>query len=156
MNLNNNLVSPGGKELFGFGGGTSWRTTLFRGYMVSLEWLVGAKSTEPIMIVQDAKRGHDAGAFGICLSSIGKYADQSGGASPGALQACREALATLGKPQLEIEAKALLDLVLHFTSDLIKMPVAPMAVRKTEIGTAMLEVELKNEFTGKTEREVSI
>ena len=156
MNLNQNLLGPTGAELFAFGGDTAWRTTTYRGYTVSLEWFVGAKSTEPIMILQAARAGHDAGAFGICLSSIGKYADQSGYASPGALEACKAALPTLGKSLIDIEAKALLDVILHFTSELIKMPVAPVAVRKAELGTAMLEVELTNEFTGKTEREVSI
>ena len=156
MQLNNNLVGATGKEIFGFGGETAWRVVIYRGYIASLEWLVGARSTEPILCIQDAKRGHDAGVFGICLSSIGKYADQSGYASPGALVACWQALPILGKAPLEIEARKVLDVILHFASDLIKMPVAPMAVRKTELGKAMLEVELTDENTGKVQEEVSI
>lgn len=156
MNLNHNLLGPTGAELFAFGGDTAWRTTTYRGYIVSLEWFVGAKSTEPILMLQAARAGHDAGAMGICLSSIGKYADQSGYAAPGALAACKEALATLGKAPIDLEAKALLDVILHFASELIKMPVAPLAVRKTELGKAMLEVELRDENTGKVQEEVSI
>ena len=156
MQLNNNMVGATGKEIFGFGGETAWRVVIYRGYIVSLEWLVGARSTEPILCIQDAKRGHDAGVFGICLSSIGKYADQSGYASPGALVACWQALQALGKAPLEIEARKVLDLILHFASDLIKMPVAPLAVRKTELGQSMLEITLMDENTGKTIQEASV
>jgi len=156
MNINPNVLDPKGREIFAFGGDTAWRTTTYRGFIVTLEWFVGNRSTEPILMIQDAKQGHDHGAFGICLSSIGVYADQSGGPSDGALAACKRALPILGRSEIDIEAKALLDLILNFTPALINMPPAPVSVRKAEMGAPMIEVELSDEFTGKVQQEVSV
>jgi hypothetical protein len=46
-----------------------------------------------MMVIQDAKAGHNAGAFGICLSSIGAYVDPDtpSNAAPGAFQRCKRA-----------------------------------------------------------------
>ena len=143
MNLNNNLVDPKGREIFSFGGQTAHKTTTFRGYLVSLEWFVGKRSTEPMMVIQSARAGIDAGAFGICLSSIGAYADPSGGPAAGALEICKGELANLGRAPLDFEARALLDVILQFAPDLILMPPAPMDVRRQESAGPMLEVERK-------------
>lgn len=156
MNINALIKDGSDRDIYTFGGNAAWKTTTFRGYLVVLEWFVGAKSVEPMLCIQDAKRGEDSGMFGVCLSSIGVYADQSGGPSPGALAACKRALPVLGKAPIDMEAKALLDVVLQFTPDLIMMPPAPVAVRQEEVGRPLIEVELKNEADGKVEREVSL
>lgn len=156
MNINGSILDATGRELFGFGGTTAWRTHSFRGYLVSLEWFVGSRSTEPILMIQDEKAGFDAGALGICLSSIGKYVDERGSAAPGVMPHIWRALDTMGKPMLDIEARTLLDVIVRFAPDLIKMPPTPVAVRREEVRRPLLEVELKDENTGKTQQEVSI
>lgn len=156
MNINSLVQDSLGREIFSFGGQrTSWRTETYRGYYCSLEWFIGSKTTEPMLCIQNANTPN-GGMLGICLSSIGKYADESGGASANALKYCRAALETLGKADLVIETKTLLDVILHFASDLIKMPPAPLAVRKEEVRAALIEVELKDESSGKVQREISI
>lgn len=156
MNINSLVTDGLGREIFSFGGRTSWKTHVFRGYYVSLEWFIGSQSTEPMLCIQAARRSPDMGMLGICLSSIGKYADQSGNATSEALQLCRNALPTLGKAKLEIEAKTLLDVILNFTSDLIKMPPAPLAVRREEVRAPLIEIELRDESSGKVQAEVSV
>lgn len=156
MNINPAIVDSYNREVFTFGGSTSWKTTRSKGYLVCLEWFVGNRSVEPILILQAERGGHDAGALGICLSSIGAYADPSGRPTPEALTLCYQALDTLGKARLAIEAKTLLDVILQFTPDLILMPAAPLAIRQEEQGAPMFEIEVRDENTGKTHSEVSI
>jgi hypothetical protein len=156
MNINQTILDATGREIYMFGGQTAWRTATYKGYLVTLEWFVGRRSTEPMMCIQAESQGIDAGMLGICLSSIGKYADPSGGPAATGLQACRDALPALGKPDLDIEVRRLMDVVLHFAPALILMPPAPSAVRKAESGQALLDVELTDERSGKTVSEVSI
>ena len=106
MNINRTFIGPDGHtEIYTFGGANALATYQYRGYVVSLEWFVGQRSTEPMMVIQCARcLGTELGAFGICLSSIGKYADSTGGAAPGALQHCMDALSILGRAKLTVEA----------------------------------------------------
>lgn len=156
MNLNTLIVDDAGRDIYQFGGNQAWKTTAFRGYIVILEWFVGRQSTEPMLVVQACSQAGDAGAFGICLSSIGAYADPSGGPAPGALQLCRDALPMLGKNVLDMEARALLDVVLRFAPDLINMPPAPLAMRREKPNRPLIEVELRDESSGKTQHEVAL
>lgn len=148
MDINPALCDVSGREIYQVGGEESVATYLYKGYHVSLEHFIGRRSTEPMLGIWSSD-----GAFGICLSSIGKYADPSGGPAEGALQACRDALDTLGKAQLEIEAKALLDVILHFTPALIGMRPRLRQARDLD---SLIEVEISDQATGKTVHEASI
>lgn len=150
MDINPALCDTSGRELYQFGGKHATSTHTFRGYHVSLEHFIGRRSSEPMMAIWA-----NDGAFGICLSSIGKYADPSGGPAKGALEACMEALDALGKAPIALEAKTLLDVILHFTPALIAMPPAPMEARQAD-KTSLLDVELTDERTGQTVQEASI
>lgn len=154
MNLNNAIVDTAGREIFAFGGETAWKTFCVHGYLVSLEWFVGRKSSEPMMVIQSARGGHDAGALGICLSSIGNYADPSGGAAEGAEARCFLELGNLCRAPLALEARLLLDVILQFTPHLIAMPPAPIDVRRRESAGPLLEVERR--ANGRTVQQVTI
>lgn len=156
MNINRTfLAADGHTEIYTFGGVNALATYQYRGYVVSLEWFVGNKSSEPMMVIQCARcLGTELGAFGICLSSIGKYADASGNAAPGALAACFEALSVLGRAKLTVEAHLLLDVILNFTEALVVMPPTPREVRLTEAAPPILDV--KHLSNGKLMEEASI
>jgi hypothetical protein len=158
MDINTPIVDAYGRQVFNFGGQNAFETHEYRGYFVSLEWFVGRRSTEPMMILRDAKAGNNAGAFGICLSSIGKYADPdtSSGAAPGALAECWKHLDCLGKPALAIEASLLLDVILHFATKLILMPPTPRAVVREARPDEIIDVELTDETTGRVTNQVSL
>jgi len=158
MDLNKTRLNIIGREVYTFAGEDAYETHIYRGYLVSLEWFTGARSTEPIMMIRDAKQGHDHGALGICLSSIGKYVDPDtpSNAAPGAFFACVEALPTLGKAQIPLEAKLLLDVIQHFASALILMPPTPRDVVRAAQPVPILDVQITHEETGKTHSEVSI
>lgn len=151
MNLNGNILDTTGREIYSFGGPNCYMATKARGYIVILEWLVGAQSTEPMMVLQAERRGPNAGAFAICLSSIGAYADPSGGAAPGAMTRCMEALDGLGRNVNSLEANTLLDVILRFVPDLINMPPAPKVVRNLELapGRQVMDVQVKHEASGR-------
>ena len=74
------------------------------------------------MLIWTSGCGLDAGVFGICLSSIGKYADPSGKPTPQAFLECWRALPILGRAQRDMEVYRLLDVILRHTPDLIRMP----------------------------------
>ena len=144
MNLNPNVVDTAGRELYSVGGEQSYATYSEGDYIVSLEWFTGKRTSEPIMVIWNARGGVDAGVFGICLSSIGKYADPSGRPAPTAMAAVAEALPVLGRALLGIEVSRLLDVILKRTPDLIAMPPAPMVLRRADAGTPLLEVERRD------------
>lgn len=150
MNLNMPLVDAYNREIWCFGGQDSYATHEFKGYLVTLEWFIGARSTEPMMCIQSARGGIDAGMLGICLSSIGAYADPSGGQAKGAMTRCMEALATLGKAPLAMEARTLLDVILQFAPKLILMPPTPRDVIQAAQPPSTIEIEVINKDTGKT------
>lgn len=159
MHLNSPIVDVTGRQIFTAGGSDAYSITdNYRGYWVSLEWFVGARSTEPVMMIQDAKHGHDAGMIGVCLSSIGAYADPDtpSNAAPGSIFRCAEHLPCLGKDKNAREARLLLDVILHFASALIAMPPTPRQVVLEAKGQALMDVEITHESTGKTHSEVSI
>ncbi len=155
MNLNPNVLDVAGRELYSVGGEQSYATYTEGDYIVSLEWFSGRKSSEPMMAIWNARGGFDAGVFGICLSSIGKYADPSGAPAPTAYAAVAEALPTLGRAMLTIEIHRLLDVILKRTPDLIAMPPAPLSVRRADAGEALWEVERKD-ASGKTVQEAAV
>lgn len=148
MNLDALILSPTGRPVYRIGENS--HAQFHSGdYSVSIEWHIEPRSTEPIMVIWPKHGGRDAGAFGICLSSIGKYADPSGKPTREAFLECWRALPTLGRAQIDIEVFRLLDVILRHTPDLIRCPPAPPAVRQAEAGEALLEITAKDEH-GKT------
>lgn len=156
MNINRTFLAPDGHtEIYTFGGVNALATYQYKGYVVSLEWFVGQRSTEPMMVIQCARcLGTELGALGICLSSIGKYADASGNATPEAIGHCMDALSILGRAKLGVEAHTLLDVILNFTEALVVMPPTPHHVRLDEAAPPILDV--KHLSNGKLMEEASI
>ncbi len=139
MNVDALILSPTGRPVYKVGDNAHAQ---FREgqYAVSIEWYSEGRTCEPVMAIWPHHAGRDAGVFGICLSSIGKYADPSGNPTKEAFIECWNALPTLGMAQLDMEVYRLLDVILRHTPDLIRCPPAPRAVRQAEKGEAMLEV----------------
>lgn len=158
MNLNGNILDATGLEIYSYGGPDAWHTTQYRGNNIYLEWLVGAQSTEPLLIIEPIRRGPNANPLMIALSSIGAYADQTGGAAPGALERCRDALPSMGRNAIDMEARALLDVVLRFAPDLINMPPCPAVVKQRElaVGRKVAEIQVQHEATGKIINEAAL
>lgn len=108
-------------------------------YHVSIEWHNEGKTSEPIMLIW-SQSSTDGGVFGICLSSIGAYADASGSPTPDGLLRCWDALPMLGRNQIDMEAYRLMDVILRHTPDLIRCPPAPREARLADTGGPMWEV----------------
>lgn len=138
MNLNALIVSATGRPLHKVG---DVAHAQFRSgdYHVSIEWLNDRRECEPVMAIW-SPTSMDGGVFAIALSSIGKYADPSGGPTPQAFIECWMALPTLGRAQIDQEVFRLLDVILRHTPDLIRCPPQPPAMRRAEAGDALMEV----------------
>lgn len=138
MNLDALIVSATGKPLHKVG---DVAHAQFRNgdYHVSIEWLTEGRECEPVMCIWSPTSA-DGGVLAICLSSIGKYADPSGGPTKEAFIEAWRALPTLGRAQIDQEVFRLLDVILRHTPDLIRCPPQPPAMRRAEAGEALLEV----------------
>lgn len=161
MDLNPTITDERGRELFLIGQ-TAWKQDTYKGWCVSLEWFLGARSAEPMMVLWPAAAEKEGGAWGICLSSIGKFCAfdangrVTGGATPALLREAAEVLIEqFDRPALAVDVHTLADVVLHFAPDLITgVPPAPLEVRKAALGNPLLEVtRIEN---GRTVAEVSI
>jgi len=154
MNLKQStLVSAANRPMFGVGGASSFSTHEFKGYVVSLEW--DDIDGEPVLLMWSAAGGREAGVFGICLSSAGKYADPNGRPTKEGLFECGRALKVLGRALLLIELHNLVDVVMRFLPDLLRMPPAPRAIRLAAKGQALMDITQQDHY-GRTIREVSI
>lgn len=156
MDLNPRIVDTAGREMYGVGGEQAYATGIHRGYAWSLEWFIGARTTEPMLCIWPAiTYGEAPGVWGICLSSAGKFADPSGKPTPEAAHECATALReTFGRVALGVEIHALLDLLMLRIPDLILMPPTPRAHRLAAKRAPVLEVERRE--NGKTVAEVSL
>jgi hypothetical protein len=144
MNTTNPLLGAAGAPLYQVGADAHTRFET-GDYIVSLEWLNDGRKSEPVMLIW-ARHGSDhAGVFGICLSSIGKYADPSGKPTPQAFLECWRALPILGRAQRDMEVYRLLDVILRHTPDLIRMPPSPREVRLRDAGQPVLEITRHDE-----------
>lgn len=147
------ILSPTGRPVFKVGDIAHQQ---FRSgdYDVSIEWLTEGRECEPVMAIW-SPTSHSGGVFGICLSSIGKYADPSGGPTRQAFLECWRALPTLGRAQIDLEVHKLLDVILRHTPDLIRCPPQPPSARRAEAGEALMEITRQDE-NGKTLSETII
>lgn len=145
MNLNQSLVvNANGRAMFAVGGVSAHATYEHKGYVISMEWDV--TDGEPVMLIWNARGGRDAGVFGICLSSAGKYADPSGKPTNEGLYECGMALPLLGRALLPIELNALVDVVMRHLPDLLRMPPAPRVLRKAAKGEALVDITQKDQY----------
>jgi hypothetical protein len=136
MRLDTPIIDGIGGAHYAVGGPDAYRSFERRGLKCSLEWVDG----EPAMLIWKAREGFDAGVFGICLSSAGKYADPSGDPTPACFREAWRALPVLGLPQLEIEASNLVSCIIDWVPHLLTMPPQPPALRQAERGPALWEV----------------
>ncbi len=141
MHLEALIVSPTGRPLHKVG---DISHAQFRSgdYHVSIEWVSERRECEPVMAIWSPSSA-DGGVFAIALSSIGKYADPSGGPTRHAFIECWRALPTLGRAQIDIEVFKLIDVILRHTPDLIRCPPMPPAARQAEAPHPLLEVTTK-------------
>lgn len=159
MNLETLILSPTGGLVYKFGDLTHAQFES-KSYIVSIEWHAEGRSCEPIMCIWARSGGRGAGVFGICLSSIGKYAEMdkngriTGRPTPECFREAWRAMPTLGRMGLDIEIYELVDVILRHAPDLINCPPAPPAVRLAERGEPLLDMTLK--IDGKTIKEETI
>ena len=139
--------------MFGVGGDTAFATHDYKGYVVSLEW--DEVDGEPVMLMWSAAAGRESGVFGICLSSAGKYADPNGQPTNEGLAECIRALPLLGRAQLPMELNNVMDVVMRFMPDLLRMPPAPRVLRLRAKGKPVLDVT-QQDRNGRTVSEASI
>ena len=158
MDLNPKIIDTAGRERFTFGGPGSAATGTHRGYCWSREWIVGAKTTEPMLAIWPLGTQAEAcGVFGICLSSVGKYLTEAGGATPECARMAKLALRTqFDRPALGVDVANLVDLIVRHLPDVILMTPTPRHVLKDAAMAPLLEIELRDESSGKVQREVSI
>ena len=133
--------------MFAVGGNTAFKAFEHRGYHVSLEW--DETDGEPIMLIWSERGGREAGVFGICLSSAGKYAEPDGRPTMEGIIECGKALEVLGQGVTKMEMKALVDVVMRHIPDLLMMPPAPKNLRAHMRRAALMDVEQRDQ-DGKT------
>jgi hypothetical protein len=153
MHLNALIVSPTGRPLTKVGD-IAHKQFRSGNYNVSIEWLSEGRECEPVMAIW-SPTSQDGGVFAICLSSIGKYADPSGGPTRQAFMEAWKALPTLGRAQIDLEVFALMDVILRHTPDLINCPPMPPAARLDEAPAPLLEITTKDQ-DGRTLSEVVV
>ena len=157
MDINPGILDANGRETFYVGGTNSWRQHTYKGYCVSLEWFSGMRSQEPMLVIWPLAAGRNSGAWGICLSSAGKYATPEGKPTPECFFEATDTLVNqFDRVPLGIELNTLVDVVMRFIGDLILMPPTPRSVIKdnAEARGAVLDVtRLEN---GKTVDQVTL
>ena len=155
MDLNPRVIDTAGRELYTVGGENAHSTGTFKGYCWSLEWFVGARSSEPMLAIWPAMQWRESGVWAICLSSAGKFAGPDGKPTPEChVEAATVLREVFDRVPLGVDVRNLVDVVLHKLPDLILMPPTPRKVRLDAKVRALWDVALKQH--GKTVSEVSI
>ena len=154
MNLSQSVIlNATGQAMFAIGGTSAYATHEFKGYVVSLEW--DETDGEPLMLMWSQHAGRNAGVFGICLSSVGKYANPNGTPTDEGILECAKVLPLLGKDLRPTELNNLMDTVMRFIPDLIRMPSAPRALRLKAKGEAYMDITMQDR-NGRTVSEASM
>lgn len=131
MDINPTILDADGRDTYFVGGTNSWKQHEFKGYGVSLEWFAGMRSQEPMLAIWPLAAGRNCGAWGICLSSAGKFATPEGKPTLEAFSEAAEVLRDIfDRVPLGIEVNTLVDVVMRFIGDLILMPPTPKAVMR--------------------------
>lgn len=157
MDINSAILDASGRETYYVGGTNSHAQHTYKGYAVSLEWFSGMRSQEPMMVIWPLAAGRDTGAWGICLSSAGKYATPDGKPTQWAFAEAAITLAEIfDRVPLQIEINALVDVVMRYIGDLILMPPTPKAVMRDNAEARGSVLEVKRLENGKLVDEVHL
>lgn len=161
MDINPSLVDATGREVYLVGGNQSWKQATFRGYNVSLEWFIGKRSFEPMMVIWPVRGERNTGCWGICLSSVPAYCefnanDQATGTpTPYArIEAATVVHEMFDRAPIDAEVNNLLDVVMRFAPDLITQVPPPPAELLVSGRKPILEVVRKE--NGRAVAEVSL
>ena len=158
------VLDPNGNAVYSAGGRHAWKTMEYRGYTVSLEWVISNTrrraapcmviwSSENIFIPSSGEKGMWAIGRRAITSFVAFNSDGrcTGGASVHCMRECHEALPILGKDRNDKQAfMALVDTVVKFASDLVLMPPTPAWLQAKDQAKPMWDVTATNKATGKT------
>lgn len=157
------ILDPSGQPVYTAGGQEAWKTAEHRGYIVSLEWVVGRRrKAAPVMVIWPAGNILTVGSTAPGMWAIGRRAitefvgfnrdDKcTGGPSAHCVRECVEALPILGKDRNDKQAAlALIDTVVKFAPDLVRMPVTPDWLQRKHKPRPMWEITATNKASGKT------
>lgn len=174
------VLDPKGRPVFAAGGSHSWRTIPYRGYVVSLEWVISEtrRRAAPVMVIwsDDARWAVDTGEKGMWAISRRAITEFVEGLETGSeddagtpriritgrpslhcFRECQAALPLLGKdPNDRAAFTALVDCVIKFAPDLVHMPPTPMWLQKREEITPMWVVKATNKASGKVLSEAEV
>lgn len=150
MDINPLISDATGREVYLVGGNQSWKQAIFRGYNVSLEWFIGQRTYEPMLVIWPVRGERDTGCWGICLSSISAYCEFGPDDKPTGTPtkyARDEAATTLreifARSAIDAEVNNLLDVVMQFAPDLITQVPPPPAELLLSGRKPILEVTRK-------------
>lgn len=143
MDLNPKIIDNLGRELYTFGGESAYATGTYRGWCWSLEWFIGQRSTEPMLAIWPLLSERETcGAWGICLSSAGKFLTPEGYLTPATREEAKTVMREqFGRPALGVELDSLCDVILHKLPEVILMPPAPRQQRLDAKRAPLLEIE---------------
>lgn len=161
------VLSPSGSPIFSLGGKNSWKTFVYKGFVVSLEWMRLGKQIRAVMCIWPTSNvftgGAESGAWTItrnCISSfVGFNANDksNGSASEHCLREAQQALPVLGKAINDKQAlNALVDVVVEFAPELIMMPATPKSVKESLREEALWDMQTVDKNSGKVLSEVSV
>lgn len=157
------VLDPNGNAVYSAGGRHAWKTFEYRGWVVSLEWVVSntRRRAAPCMVIWAASHVFapstaEAGMWAIGRRAISEFVGFTqdgkctGGASVHCMRECHEALPILGKDRNDRQAyMSLIDTVVKFAPDLVLMPPTPAWLQAKEAPKPMWEVTATNKITGK-------
>ena len=163
------ILSPSGDPVFVSGGDDAHFKGEYRGWTVSLEWVLLRRKVEACMVILPARNilmaatATKPGAWVILRKVMHEFVgfDRDGKCTGSASQdLIREAIASLpllGKDSNDKQAAlSLVDTVIHFADRLVQVPVAPIAVQQKLRGEALWDVTASDKSTGKTIKEASV
>lgn len=152
------ILAANGSPIVSFGGRHSFKQFEHKDYIVSLEWFgPSGREVDACIVIYNARRNsHDAGAWIVGRRQISKYTDGNMNPTPYAFSEAAEALPVLGRNCLDFELKRLVSTLLEYVDDLIKMPPAPLEVKRTIAGSAMFDVTHKEKHSNKVLGEASV
>lgn len=159
------VITPDGRPVFTVGGRHAWKTHSYRGWNVSLEWVISntRRRAAPCMVIWPASNilmsstSRECGVWAIGRRAISEFVGFdtqgkcTGSVSEHCLREAAESLPVLGKDRNDKQAfLSLVDTVARFAPDLVLMPPTPPQLQREDGAPAMWEVTATNKNTGKT------
>jgi hypothetical protein len=159
------VLSPQGLPVFSVGGKHAYKTASYRGFCVSLEWVISNSKRraapmlaiwrEPVMVALAPQQGGGIWAIGrraitefVGFDANGKC---TGSASEHCLREAREALPLLGFDKNDKQAlMALVDVVVKYAPELALMPPTPKWLQEQDAPAALWDVKAIDKQSGKT------